>query len=199
MFLFPAGDRQRGLRELRRAADSARYAGIEASYFLMQVLQNYEHRYEEAMNIAARLSTRFPHNVIFQKYVGRCAASLGRWEEMQQTWSDVLRRVNEGKPGYTPNVEREAQYYLAQYAMETGSTDSALAHLYRCDELSRKLDSDEPSGFMIIANLRIGMLYDLQMKRELALQQYDKVLKLNEYMNSRKQAEEYIKVPYKKN
>jgi len=198
MLLFPSGDKQRGLRELRRAADSARYAGIEASYFLMQVLQNYEHRYDEAMNIASQLSLRFPMNAVFHKYVGRCAASLGRWEEMHLTWSEILRRVNEHKPGYTSNIEREAEYYLGQYEMESGSYDSALAHLYRCDELSRKLDTGEPSGFMIVANLRIGMLYDLQMKRELALKQYEKVLKLNDYMNSHKQAEEYRKVPYRK-
>ena len=198
MFLFPTGDKQRGLRELRRAADSARYAGIEASYFLLQVLQNYERRYDEAMVIASRLSSQFPQNSVFHKYVGRCAASLGRWEEMHVTWSEILRRVNEKQAGYTPNVEREAEYYLGQYEMESGSYDTALTHLYRCDELSRTLDTEEPSGFMIIANLRIGMLYDLQLKRDLALKQYEKVLKLNEYMNSHKQAEEYSKVPYKK-
>jgi len=117
---------------------------------------------------------------------------------MRITWSEILRRVDSRQLGYTPNVEREAHYYMGQYSMEMGLYDSALAHLYKCDELSRSLDTDEPSGFMIIANLRMGMMYDLQLKRELALAQYEKVLKLKEYLSSHKQAEEYRKAPYKK-
>ncbi len=198
MVFFPSGDKQRGSRELRAAADSGRYAAVEASYFLMQALQNFEHRPDEALTIALNLHQRFPENVVFHKYVGRCSATLGLWQESHAAWSEVLDRIRNHRAGYTVNVEREAEYYLGQYEMERSEYDAALAHFYRCDELSRKLDIDEESGFMITTNLRIGMIYDLQSKREDALKQYEKVLKFNEYLNSRKQAEEFIKTPYKK-
>jgi len=50
---------------------------------------------------------------------------------------------------------------------------------------------------MVYTNLKIGMIYDLQGKRDLAIMQYKKVLKMKNYQDSRKQAERYIKTPYK--
>ncbi|HLF15324.1 MAG TPA: hypothetical protein VI932_10590, partial [Bacteroidota bacterium] len=42
MLFFPEGDRARGLEQLRRASRLARYAKTEASYFLLQILFNFE-------------------------------------------------------------------------------------------------------------------------------------------------------------
>ncbi len=73
--------------------------------------------------------------------------------------------------------------------------DGALRHLLRCDELSRTLDTQEASGFMIMANLKIGNVYDILGKRELALEQYRKVLGMKEFKDSHTQAEQYLKTP----
>ena len=35
--------------------------------------------------------------------------------------------------------------------------------------ISRKLDKDETSGFMSLANLIVGMIYDVQGKRQYAI------------------------------
>jgi hypothetical protein len=80
--------------------------------------------------------------------------------------------------------------------MNAARYDSSLAHFYRCDELSRTLDTKEISGFMIMANLKIGMVYDLQNKRELAISQYSKVLDMRDYQDSRKQARQLMKSPF---
>ncbi len=198
MFFFPTGDRQKGLQQLRQASERARYASIEATYFLMQVLQNYERKPVEALPLALDLHQRFPDNVLFHRYAGRCYASLGQWEEMKKIFSDILGRVDRQTTGYHAVAEREARYYLGQYEMDKAHYDAALRHLYRCDELSRALDTDEQSGFMVTCNLRIGMIYDLQAKRDEAVKQYSKVLEMNEYLDTHKQAEQYIKSPYKR-
>ena len=49
---------------------------------------------------------------------------------------------------------------------------------------------------MVMANLRIGFIYDIQMKRDLAVQQYNKVLAMKKFENSYEQAEQYLKVRY---
>ena len=71
--------------------------------------------------------------------------------------------------------------------------------LQKCDSLSRKIDKDGPSGFMSLGNLLMGMTYDLQNKREHALQQYRKVLAMKEYENSHVDAKRYTEKPYKRN
>jgi hypothetical protein len=80
--------------------------------------------------------------------------------------------------------------------MTIGANESALRHFYRCDELSRQLDKDGPSGFMVLANLKAGNLYDVMVKRDLALVQYRKVLEMKEYKDSHTLAQQFMKTPY---
>ena len=82
------------------------------------------------------------------------------------------------------------QFFLA------GRFDESLKNLYLCDELSRKIDKNGSSGFMSMANLTIGMIYDAQRKRGSALAQYQKVLNMNEYENTYKDARRLMEHPY---
>ena len=198
MIFFPSGDRQKGIIQLREASEKATYANIEAKYFLAQILCNYEKKFDEALPLAMQLNKQFPKNPLFQKYVVRCYASLGYWNETNQTCKDMLLKVKEKKYGYTETIEREAQFYLGLYEMTINNYDIALQHLYRCDELCRIIDKDGPSGYMVVTNLKIGNIYDLQSKREIAIKQYDKVLNMKDYQETHKQAERYLKTPYGK-
>jgi tetratricopeptide (TPR) repeat protein len=197
MVFFPKGDKEKGLRELRDAAANARYANFEATYFLLQILQNFEKRYGEALPLALTLHARFPNNAIFHKYVGRCYATVGNWDACARSFDEILRRAQQKRMGYDLPTEREARYYLGLHEMTIGNDSAALEHFYRTDELSRRVDK-KPSGFMVMANLRIGFLYDLQKKRDLALQQYKKVLGMTDYQGAHEQAQRYLKSPYQK-
>jgi len=64
-------------RPATRASRRARYAGTEASYFLLQILYTFEKQYPEAGLIAADLHSRYPDNPLFHRYAGRTAAALG--------------------------------------------------------------------------------------------------------------------------
>ncbi|MBI5215851.1 MAG: tetratricopeptide repeat protein [Ignavibacteriae bacterium] len=198
MIFFPDGDRAKGMNQLRQASEKANFANIEASYFLMQLLFQYEKQFGNALEIAARLHEKFPNNVVFHRYVGRCRAALGHWDEMTAEFDSILSYVSIGKLGYNKNVEREAHYYLGLSEMQNGRHDAALRHFYKADDLSRSLDKNGPSGFMIMSNLRVGMIYDAQSKREYAIKQYKKVLDMKEYQDSHKSAEKYLKTPYGK-
>ena len=198
MIFFPRGDKNKGIQQLRQASEKAAYANVEATYFLTQLLHNYEKQYSEALQLALRLHQRFPDNVLFHKYVGRGYAAIGNWQLMRSTFSDIAQRVVEKKTGYNAAAEREAQYFLGLCDMNDVNYDAALAHLYRADELSRSVDRGEQSGFMVMTNLKIGLIYDMQKKRDLAVSQYNKVLKMSDYQDAHKQAEQYLKQPYGK-
>jgi len=198
MMFFPKGDKKKGIKQLRTASEKAMYANIEASYFLMQLLQNFEGQYTEALSLALKLNTRYPLNPMFHKYVGRCYAATSQWNNAEKTFTDILQRVNNRQLGYTALVEREAHYYLGLNDFNGNRHATALQHFFRCDELSRLLDKEEQTGFMALTNLRIGMIYDLQSKRQYAIEQYNKVLKMNDYQNAHEQAKRYLKAPYGK-
>lgn len=196
MIFVPPGDRERGIAQLRMAAEKGKYASVEASYFLMQLYYQFEKDYRQALELALRLHGRFPNNMLFHKYVGRCHVSLGNWAAVEEVFGKIRERARRGQAGYGGATEREAAYYLGICAMNGRRYDEALTHFLRCDELSRTLDRDEPSGFMIMANMRMGNIYDLQGKRALAIRQYRKLTDWKDYLGSVRTAEQYIKSPF---
>jgi tetratricopeptide (TPR) repeat protein len=198
MLFFPEGDKPKGLAQLRRASTNAKYADTEAAYFLLQILFNFEKRNAEAGLLASDLHKKYPNNPLFHRYAGRTAAAMGQWEIASVTFGDILARTRAGKLGYGSIAEREARYYLGVAGMQAGALDSALVHFYRCDELSRTIDAEKWTGFMTLANLKIGMIYDLQGKRDLAVKQYDKVLEMKDYQSAHDQARRFKGTPYGK-
>ncbi len=196
LLFIPPGDKKKGIEQLTLTSEKAKYASIEATYFLIQLYYYYEKDYTKALDLAIKLHSRFPDNILFHRYLGRCYVAANNWPMADQVFADIVARVHRAQRGYNTNAEREAEYYLGTDAMNMRSFDAALQHYFRCDELSRTLDKDGPSGFMVMANLKVGMVYDLQTKRELAERQYNKVLAMREYKDSHVQAEQYLKQPY---
>lgn len=196
MVFFPEGDKRKGVAQLETASREARYAAIEATYFLLQLNYNYEREFSVALALAESLFRRFPDNVLFQRYIGRCEYVLSRNDRAAATFEEIVKRCGAGGRGYGPSALRESQYYLGLLRMQQKRYDDALRHFYECDRLSRTLDRKEQSGFMISANLRVGMIYDLQKRRALALRQYEKVEVMRDYEGSRDMARRYRKEPF---
>jgi hypothetical protein len=196
IIFIPPGDREKGLQQLTVASQKGKYANVEAEYFLLQIYYFYEKDYPKALSLAEDLHQRFPNNMLFHKYVGRCCVLANNWQRVNEVFTEIARLVKNGQRGYGVATEREAEYYLGTYELTHGTIDAALKHLFRCDELSRDLDSDGSIGFMAMANLKVGMAYDLQTKRDKAIAQYKRVLGMKEYQDSHRQAEQFLKVPY---
>jgi tetratricopeptide (TPR) repeat protein len=196
LLFVPSGDKKKGIEQLIQAAEKGTFASTEAAYFLMQIYFFYERDYDKALSLALNLTGKYPHNMVFQRYLGRSYAAMSNWAMSDQVFSDIVARCRKQVRGFTLQVEREAEYYLGLSVMTTARLDDALSHFYRCDELSRGLDRTEPSGFMVMANLKIGNIYDLQRRRDLALVQYNKVLNMKEYKESASLSRQYIKTPY---
>jgi len=198
MFFLPSGDKKLGILQLMTAAQRAKYATTEAKVVLLTVYYQFEKNPTEALKIAQDLFTLYPNNAYFQKYVGRCQVQLGYSAEYESTWRDVVNKCIDKKNGsYDLLTAREALYYVGLGLMNRNQLDSALRYFYKCDEGGRHLDED-PSGFTISVNMKIGNIYDLQGKRDLAIMQYKKVLAWNENNNSHQLANGYISKPFGK-
>jgi len=198
MLFFPSGDRKKGLQQLEEAAKHARYARVEANYFLLQNYFLYEKNFTKALAIAVELNRKFPQNPAFQRYLGRCYISLGRLGEANDVFLEVENRFRKKQTGYDIYDGREAYYYIGKFDFLTGKTDQALRNLCISDSLSKIVDKDGASGFMSLTDLMIGMIYDMQNKREAAIEQYKKVLDMKEFENSHRDAEQYLQQPYRR-
>jgi tetratricopeptide (TPR) repeat protein len=196
LLFLPSGDKKKGLQQLTVCSEKGKYANIECTYFLLQIYYSYEKDYEKALVLALSLNSRFPDNPLFHRYLGRCYVSLGNWPMVREVFAEIDRRAGSRRRGYLLSPWREAEYYLGMCDMNDLQYELALKHFFKCDELSRSLDQEEVSGFMVMANLKAGMAYDALARRDSAEKQYRKVLDMRGYLNSHELAEGYLKVPF---
>jgi tetratricopeptide (TPR) repeat protein len=196
MIFFPSGNKAKGMEQLKLAAEHAKYAGVEASYFLMQNYYVFEKDYPKALDLAKKLHQRFPNNSIFERYLGRCLVSVGAMNEANAIYLDIEHRFFSKQIGYDIFDLREAYHYIGKYRFSIRDYDAALLYFFKCDELSRTLDKEKASGFMSMSNLYVGMIYDMEGKRSMATMQYHKVLEMEEYEDSHTEAQLYLRQPY---
>jgi TolA-binding protein len=110
-------------------------------------------------------------------------------------FAEIQKKVNAGKRGYDQKMQREALYYLGYNAMLQKKSNDAMKYFVESDRISRKVD-EEPSGFMVMTNLRMGMVHDLMGQHDYASKQYDKVLRMPDFRGSHDLAKKYKKSSY---
>ncbi len=197
MMFLPSGDKKIGILQLRAAANSAKYAAVEAKVVLVQLYYDFEQSPSEALPYAKELAQQYPDNPYFQRAFGRCLVQLGPLDTMEILWRNVIISCLNKRTGYDRHAAREALYYVGLSRMLHNDYDMALKYFYKCDEASRILDQD-PSGFMVKLNLKIGQIYDIQGKRSLAVAQYQKVKSWRDYTGSQAEADRYLNEPYRR-
>ena len=75
---IPGGSKEEGIRQLQRAIHEGQLTPALARYYLALNLHNYDHRYEQALQVIGPLVEEYPENPIFQLARGDLYAKLGR-------------------------------------------------------------------------------------------------------------------------
>lgn len=113
LLLFPKGNRQLGLQQIKSVADNGFYAGPEAKFFLMKILgSERENNSAAALQVARKLATEYPDNGYFQRYYAMLCFNNGEHRKCEQVSLDILDKLNRGLPGYEGFSGRYATYYL---------------------------------------------------------------------------------------
>jgi hypothetical protein len=198
MIFFPKGDKLKGIEQLTNTAMNGKYAKYEARYFLMTLYFTYENDVYRAGEFAKLLTTDFPDNPVFERWFGRVAAKKGDYPTCSAIFRDVLNKADKNYFGYNnKKAEREAYYYVGVEARNEKKLDSAKIFFQKCADLSRQVDKNEDSGFLINSMLFLGMINDMQGYRDKAVELYNKLLDLIDYGSSHNLAKQYLGKPYK--
>lgn len=198
MIFFPKGDRQKGIEQLTNTAFNGKYAKYEARYFLMTLYYTYENNPYKAEEYAAMLTEDFPNNPIFEKWKGRIAIKRGDYFAGRNVFASVLLKAEQNLPGYnTIKTKREASYYVGLQHRNVGQLDSAKYYFNMCADLSKEIDKKEESGFWVNSILYLGMIHDQLDERDKAVEYYQKLLDMREYINSHELAKKYLSEPFR--
>ena len=194
MIFFPSGDKEKGIKQLEAAAEKAKYAAIEAEFFLMNLYYQFEDDYNKALIYAEALHNKFPDNPIFHKYLGRIYIKKGNYHTASKYFLEIKNKYEDSVLGYSDVLMREASYYLGVNYMNKNEIESAKSSFTLSTNLSEKLDArnDEESGFQINGYLYLGKICANTNDNELAKKYYNKVLDMRDYRNSHDKVKRYL-------
>jgi tetratricopeptide (TPR) repeat protein len=88
---IPGGNKQEGLRQIRVGVEHGVLLAVDARFYLARNYRTYEQQYQEALNVAEPLVTRYPQNPIFLLLVGNLNVELGRNAKAAEYFNAVLK------------------------------------------------------------------------------------------------------------
>lgn len=192
VLFFPKGNKRLGLLQLRASMNKARYTSVEAEVTLMQIYYSFEKDFDQAFYYANDLFTRFPRNPYFHRYLGRTYVKLGKWDKIESTWREVVKRCLRKEVGYDNMTAREGLYYVGIALQIKSEHDMAIKYLKKSVDVSEFVDGDEETGFLSSALLKIGISYRKKNDLANAKLYFNKVLDVKDYNNNHDKAENYL-------
>lgn len=81
-WFLPDGDKESGIEMLKSASENGVFARPESTYFLGNILLNYERDYEKALDYFWALIDQYPNNSYYKRLYIRTLSQLNRYPEV---------------------------------------------------------------------------------------------------------------------
>lgn len=75
---IPGGNKEEGIRQMKVGIERGAFLAVDSRFYLAKNLRTYDRKYDEAVQIAEPLATRYPRNPIFLLFLGNLNTELGR-------------------------------------------------------------------------------------------------------------------------
>ena len=170
------GDKEEGLRKLHVAANEALYSGLEAKSMLIHIYLYLEEDFDKALPLIQDLKVTFRKNMRYPFFEGLVYIRQDRDSKYREV-VDSLRAEARKKATRGDRLiwENQVLYLVATYHLFRGQTQQARNKL---DAILSQAEPDLDPDMIAWPILKKGMSYDLEGKRDTALQLYRQVLKM---------------------
>lgn len=172
-WFLPDGDREKGLQKIDLAADTGIFSRPEATYFMGNILLNYEKNYGAAMAYFNNLIENYPDNGYYRRLMVRTLANQNRNQE-------VLEHVNLASKHWEISENSDADVMLEELRFWEGR---ALYRLNRYDEALIAFQSAIKHGYNLpnrterlyysVANYYAGLTSEALQEQETAKEYYN--------------------------
>lgn len=132
MFLFPKGDKAKGIEALESVATEAFYTRVEAMRYLIKIYANYEKKPNNAWNYIKYLNEQYPNNPYFLRTKAKIAYTTGRSIDCIESCKKALNNIEENKIGFENETGRVCSYFLGNYAYIARDSSRAEKHYLNC-------------------------------------------------------------------
>lgn len=192
LFLFPKGNRELGLAQIKDCSENAKYSRTEAKFVLCFVNLNYERNYVESEKYADMLTKMYPENPVAMRFLGKSYICESKWNEGSVLWKYILSRNDSNVIGFNnKNIRLEALYYIGLSSQNLFQFDDGINYYTQSLNLSKELDRDKQSAYQVFSALGLGIIYDHKGNHNEAVKYYNMVLDMNDIENSHESAQKF--------
>lgn len=188
--LIHKGDREEGLRKLHSVADGVAYSSTEAKSLLLHTyLFMEEDRFDKALVLALDLTGRFIDNPRFKYLEGITYIQLDKDAQYRETVNYFLEKSSRSasKKEVFMWHSRGAYLEISDDLFHGRNEEARL----KSENILSQVDPAMDPAMVAWPLLKIGMSYDLEGKREKALDYYGQVKKLENGAGAQFLAERY--------
>ena len=173
--LFPKGNKQSGIKQLEKTANTAFYTRVEARYFLLQIY-SMENQHDKAYEMAKYMTEQYPDNPFFERYYARSAFAQGHLAEAENVSKRILTKIERNQTGYEGISGRTAAYILG-YVNQLFYKNLAEAKTYyqKSIEFAKQTNSMD-AGYYWSSVLALGKIATQEKQYDQALAYYKEVM-----------------------
>lgn len=179
------GSKEKGLETLRTLAAHGRYANDDARVALL-TFYSRDRRWADSLQILNDLAAKYPRNGIFKLEQAGMLIRLGRHAESGRLFNALLQ--DETMAGLRDQIH----YQYGDALLAQHRPADALPHFQAVAALP-----GASSDMATLSRLKAGQTLDLLGRRAEALAEYQAVSHRANVFDSREQAEEYLKTPFR--
>jgi len=187
-----SGSKEDGLKQMTIAAEKSRYAKYEARGLLSFVYLYMENDPAAGLKYAQILLNEFPSNPYYHFLCAEAYLNLHQYTPAEKHIREIRKLLPELKGKTKSEYELKLHLMDGTLAFYRGDLKTAEMKLKSVID-NYYLEMDTHLGF---AMLRLGQIYDLQGRRNAAIDLYRKTADLDNRTTSCKEAKTYLSRPY---
>jgi tetratricopeptide (TPR) repeat protein len=184
-----SGSKSKGIGDLQEAGAHGVMTSVEARTALGLFLRR-EARYDEAIAVTRSLTQEYPRDFLFRLELANLTKDNGQGKEAIAQYRQVLELAR--KSGYFPSAHLELAWFGLADTLQGQKNYAEAADAYNQATLQPTISVDLKSR----CDLNSGKMYDLLNQRDMALRQYEVVLRQDGSSAQADFARKYLKTPF---
>ncbi|MBA4368804.1 MAG: hypothetical protein C0403_14350 [Desulfobacterium sp.] len=196
LWFIPSGSTEEGLKALERARKNSALHRLGAESLLVGIFLNFEaHRIETARKLSTELVSRFPDNPYLEVQHARLMLAAGEYQDAVIKSNKIIEKVEYRLRNYDEVVRQAALLVKAEAAICQENKILAREILIQLENVP----AYQNNSLRPCTDLLLGMLADMEMKREKAAGYYERAMSYRGPQRNRiieKKAEQYLKSPF---
>ncbi len=183
------GSKSKGIEDLRDAGAHGVIASVESRTALGLFLRR-EAKYDDAIAVTRSLTEEYPRDFLFRLELANLTKDAGQGKPAVAEYQQLLEQAK--KPGYFPSAHLELAWFGLADTLQGQKNYAEAADAYNQATAQPTISVDLKSR----CDLNSGKMYDLLNERDMALRQYEAVLRQDGDSAQADSARKYLKSPF---